>query len=89
MINCTKCGSGNELGRVFCLSCGAKLDLSNLGSEEIVEMDQLPWIKRHYPKIIIAVVVIIVVCSVSLSGLIHLVLVIRVQKLGQDVCRAL
>ena len=30
MIVCSKCGYDNELGRIFCHSCGAKLDLSEM-----------------------------------------------------------
>lgn len=32
MIVCSKCGYDNELGRIFCHSCGAKLDLSEIKS---------------------------------------------------------
>jgi hypothetical protein len=32
MLTCSKCGYDNELGRIFCHSCGAKLDLSNIKS---------------------------------------------------------
>jgi hypothetical protein len=30
MIQCTKCGFGNELGRIFCHQCGAKLEIDQL-----------------------------------------------------------
>ena len=30
MLICPKCGYDNELGRIFCHSCGDKLDLSNI-----------------------------------------------------------
>ena len=30
MLTCSKCGYENELGRIFCHSCGAKLDLSEM-----------------------------------------------------------
>ena len=30
MIVCSKCGYDNELGRIFCHSCGAKLDLAEV-----------------------------------------------------------
>jgi zinc-ribbon domain len=30
MLTCPKCGYDNELGRIFCHSCGAKLDLSGI-----------------------------------------------------------
>ena len=32
MVICTKCGYDNELGRIFCHSCGAKLNLSEIKS---------------------------------------------------------
>jgi len=32
MIPCSKCGYDNELGRIFCHSCGAKLDLAEIKS---------------------------------------------------------
>jgi hypothetical protein len=30
MLNCPKCGHNNELGRIFCHRCGAKLDLDQI-----------------------------------------------------------
>jgi hypothetical protein len=30
MLTCSKCGYDNELGRIFCHSCGAKLDLNEI-----------------------------------------------------------
>lgn len=30
MLRCPKCGYDNELGRIFCHSCGAKLDLNQI-----------------------------------------------------------
>src|SRR6266404_2025247 len=30
MVICSKCGYDNELGRIFCHSCGAKLNLSEI-----------------------------------------------------------
>lgn len=32
MVICQKCGYDNELGRIFCHSCGAKLDLTEIKS---------------------------------------------------------
>lgn len=32
MVICSKCGYDNELGRIFCHSCGAKLNLSEIKS---------------------------------------------------------
>ncbi|MBV9464006.1 MAG: zinc-ribbon domain-containing protein [Verrucomicrobiae bacterium] len=32
MIVCPHCGKDNELGRIFCLNCGAKLDLNAIGA---------------------------------------------------------
>ena len=38
MITCGSCGSENELGRVFCVQCGGKLDLSAMTSEVVAEI---------------------------------------------------
>lgn len=32
MIACSNCGKDNELGRIFCLKCGAKLDLNAIAA---------------------------------------------------------
>ncbi len=49
MLNCQKCGFSNELGRIFCHSCGTKLDLSQMkapgqgGPKLKSKKDAGPW----------------------------------------------
>lgn len=44
---CPKCGSDNALGRIFCDSCGTKLDLTHMSSEEVAKSQARPWILRN------------------------------------------
>ncbi len=44
---CPKCGSDNALGRIFCASCGEKLDLSRMSSEEVAASFRQNWFKRN------------------------------------------
>jgi hypothetical protein len=44
---CNKCGDNNPLGRVFCQSCGEKLDLTSMSSEEVAGSSAKPWILRN------------------------------------------
>lgn len=57
MIICKACGADNELGHVFCTSCGKKLDLSNLSSSTVGAMQKESWLRRHWPKLVAAAVV--------------------------------
>jgi hypothetical protein len=38
MIICSRCGNQNPLGRVFCGTCGAKLDLTHMTTENVSQM---------------------------------------------------
>ena len=49
MINCAKCGTENPLGRVFCKACGEKLDLRDMSSQRVVEMQKVGWLAKHWP----------------------------------------
>ncbi|MCX7591132.1 MAG: hypothetical protein N2255_05830 [Kiritimatiellae bacterium] len=40
MIECERCGTKNPLGRVFCVSCGAKLSLAGMGREEVAQLQR-------------------------------------------------
>ncbi len=60
MIICTNCEHDNDIGRVFCSECGAKLDLSMVNSDSVVEALKQTWIQKHWPKIAIGVAGIIV-----------------------------
>ncbi len=59
MITCGACGSENELGRVFCVQCGGKLDLSAMTSEAVAEQVKVSFMRKHWPKFAIGVVVVI------------------------------
>lgn len=59
MITCGSCGGQNELGRVFCVQCGGKLDLSQMTSEVVAEQAKVSFMRKHWPKFAIGVVVII------------------------------
>lgn len=53
MITCPNCGAENALGRVFCMNCGGKLELSNMNQEDIKDL-QGGWFARNR-KVIAAV----------------------------------
>ena len=59
MIVCGGCGTENELGRVFCMQCGGKLDLSAMTSESVAEQVKKSFMAKHWPKFAIGVAVII------------------------------
>lgn len=59
MITCGGCGAQNDLGRVFCVQCGGKLDLSAMTSQVVAEQVQVGFVRKHWPKFAIGVVVII------------------------------
>lgn len=52
MLICKKCNAQNPLGRVFCGSCGAKLDLTRMSSDEVQDLQQVAWIARRWPMVI-------------------------------------
>ena len=59
MLICQDCGEQNQIGRVFCASCGVKLDLDGLRSEDVRAMGAIPWWKRYW-KLLALVPVLIV-----------------------------
>lgn len=65
MITCSQCGGTNDLGRVFCTTCGAKLELTALSNEEVPIRGQ----GGSGGKIAAAVVVMILVSALVLAGL--------------------
>jgi len=52
MLNCPKCGAVNELGRVFCSQCGAKMDTSAISAEQISRAAAPRLLKKHWPKLL-------------------------------------
>ena len=59
MITCGSCGSNNDLGRVFCVQCGGKLDLSAMTSDAVAEQVRVSFMKQHWPKFAIGVAVVV------------------------------
>lgn len=66
MLTCNSCGADNDLGRVFCTGCGAKLDLSQMSSGEITDMGNQARVLSYWP-IAIGVVVLIVLAIAGLA----------------------
>lgn len=58
MILCGKCGTQNDLGRVFCVQCGTKLELSAMTSEAVAEKMRISFFAKHWPKFVVGLVVI-------------------------------
>lgn len=66
MVKCSKCGHENQLGRIFCVSCGSKLTLENISIEQIEETFKEPLIKRIWwviPLLIALLLLTVVVLS--------------------------
>jgi len=60
MTICSNCGTENQLGRVFCTGCGAKLDLSGMSRDAVAAMMHVSWFRRHWPKLAGALVLLLV-----------------------------
>lgn len=61
MIICNKCGTDNQLGRVFCGKCGTKLDLRDMSSDKVLENIEVSWWALHGKKILVALLILVVV----------------------------
>lgn len=59
MLTCPKCNTDNELGRVFCSSCGGKLDLTRMKREDVAEAQKPSLIRRLLPWVVIVAVVLV------------------------------
>ena len=46
MVICKECETENEIGKVFCKICGAKLDLSNMTSDHVSSLSAVVWYKQ-------------------------------------------
>ena len=66
MIICTKCGADNQLGRVFCMSCGTKLDLTHVSTEAIAQENKTSWIGMHWPKLVLIPILLLLLVSAGL-----------------------
>jgi hypothetical protein len=63
MITCPNCGKDNELGRIFCLKCGAKLDLNAVGPPRSAKKPGLRKARKAAKAMIINVFIRIVKVS--------------------------
>lgn len=61
MLKCPNCGEDNAFGRVFCMGCGNKLDLSNINEAEIEEMGKEGRLLSYWPLAVLGLVVLLVV----------------------------
>lgn len=52
MVRCPKCGRDNALGRVFCTSCGSRLDVGQIAPETIARAARPSWFQRYRVEII-------------------------------------
>ncbi|OGV58850.1 MAG: hypothetical protein A2283_00700 [Lentisphaerae bacterium RIFOXYA12_FULL_48_11] len=66
MIICAKCGTDNQLGRVFCMSCGAKLDLTHMSNQMLVKSNEESWLRANWPKLVFIPLFLLVVALVGL-----------------------
>jgi hypothetical protein len=76
MLTCSKCGYDNELGRIFCHSCGAKLDLSEMkapsqGGAKLKKKGGSggKLIGRTVGILILAVLVVVIFLAMQVPGL--------------------
>jgi len=60
-----KCGMDNQLGRVFCTSCGTKLDLSRMSTQTIADSNKESWLSLHWQKLVFYPVLIIILLPVG------------------------
>lgn len=61
MVQCKKCGGSNPLGRVFCLQCGVKLDLDDMGSETVRKMVKVSWYRKYWRTAATAVLAVVAI----------------------------
>lgn len=66
MLKCTRCGIENPLGRVFCGSCGSKLDLTGVTGDAIAEEVRPSFVELHYRKAV-GVLAVLAVAVVALA----------------------
>lgn len=76
MIRCQKCGTENQLGRVFCMRCGSKLELTTFTSEVVKEKLKVSFWEKHKNKILMAILFILII-------LISLVLWPKTEVVGE------
>lgn len=59
-IECQICGAENDLGRMFCVQCGKKIEFSKTSLDELAERNRTDWapvIRRIFAAIVFLVIV--------------------------------
>jgi hypothetical protein len=59
MLKCPECGEENQIGRVFCASCGGKLNLADVSHQDVQAMVALPWWRRYWKLMVLIPVAIV------------------------------
>jgi hypothetical protein len=62
MVICDKCGTENPLGRLFCGSCGARLDLSRMNSETVAESLKRSRFPHLFAKLLKVLLILLAGC---------------------------
>lgn len=63
---CQKCGHGNGLGHLFCVKCGAKLELTHV--DEDIEDDQITRSRLSVIKLLLLVILVSVLVVIGLCA---------------------
>ena len=59
-IECKHCGEQNDLGRVFCVQCGKRLELTQTSLDELAERRTIDWgpiVKRIFGTVVLLAIV--------------------------------
>ena len=65
-IECAQCGAPNDLGRVFCTSCGQKLDLSRHTAVKEIQDSAFVVMFRNVKRIVGPVLAIVIILMIAL-----------------------
>ena len=71
MINCPNCGTSNQLGKVFCVSCGAKLPAQGLNVQDFERLAKIAIIRKIIFRTVGGILALWIVVSVVLALIPH------------------
>lgn len=61
MLVCTKCGTENPLGRVFCGACGKKLETDGISSDDLAGSEAGNWFVENSKYFMVAAFVVVLI----------------------------
>lgn len=61
MLVCTKCGTENPLGRVFCGACGKKLETDGISSDDLAGSEAGNWFVENSKYFTVAGFVVVLI----------------------------